>query len=44
MAVAANMHIQTGNGSPETALMYGIVFLTLVVVGPGKYSFDDQLT
>jgi putative oxidoreductase len=44
MAVAANMHIQTGNGSPETALMYGIVFLTLVVVGPGTYSLDDQLT
>lgn len=44
MAVAANMHIQTGNGSPELALMYGIVFLSLAVIGPGKYSFDDQLT
>lgn len=43
MTVAANMHIQTGNGSPETAIMYGIVFLTLIFIGPGKYSLDAQL-
>jgi putative oxidoreductase len=42
MTVAANMHIQTGNGSPETAIMYGIVFLTLIFIGPGKYSLDAQ--
>jgi len=43
MTVAANMHIQTGNGSPETALLYGIVFLALVFVGPGKYSVDEMM-
>jgi putative oxidoreductase len=43
MAVAANMHIQTGNGSPEMALLYGIVFLALVFVGPGKYSVDEMM-
>jgi putative oxidoreductase len=44
MAVAANMHIQTGNGSPEMALLYGIVFLALVFVGPGKYSADEMMS
>lgn len=43
MTVAANMHIQTGNGSPEMALLYGIVFLSLVFVGPGKYSVDEMM-
>ena len=43
MLVAANMHIQTGNGSPESALLYGIVFLSLLFIGPGKYSVDEQM-
>jgi putative oxidoreductase len=43
MAVAANMHIQTGDGSPEMALLYGIVFLALVFAGPGKYSVDEMM-
>ena len=42
MLVAANMHIQTGNGSPETALLYGIFALAMVFIGPGKYSIDEQ--
>ncbi|MEF8816791.1 MAG: DoxX family protein [Salinibacter sp.] len=42
MAVAATAHI-TGaiDGSPETALLYAFVFLSLVFVGPGKYSVDE---
>jgi putative oxidoreductase len=42
MAVAATAHI-TGaiDGSPEMALLYGLVFLSLVLVGPGKYSVDE---
>jgi putative oxidoreductase len=43
MTVAANMHIQTGKGSPEMAILYGIVFLALVFVGPGKYSVDGMM-
>lgn len=43
MAVAATMHLSTGRGSPEQALMYGLVFLTLLFTGPGKYSLDTRL-
>jgi putative oxidoreductase len=44
MAVAALAHI-TGaiDGSPEMALLYGAVFLSLLLVGPGTYSVDEQL-
>jgi putative oxidoreductase len=43
MAVAALAHI-TGviEGSPELALIYGVVFLSLVLVGPGAYSIDGD--
>lgn len=42
MGVAATAHI-TGaiDGSPEMALLYGFVFLSLVLIGPGKYSADE---
>ena len=42
MSVAATAHI-TGviDGGPEMALLYGIAFLSLVFVGPGKYSVDE---
>jgi putative oxidoreductase len=42
MSVAAAAHI-TGaiDGGPEMALLYGIVFLSLLFVGPGKYSVDE---
>jgi len=44
MAVAATAHI-TGaiDGGPELALIYAVVFLSLVFVGPGKYSVDGQI-
>jgi putative oxidoreductase len=44
MSVAATAHI-TGviDGGPEMALLYGAVFLSLVFVGPGKYSVDEQV-
>jgi putative oxidoreductase len=43
MSVAATAHI-TGaiDGGPEMALLYGAVFLSLLFVGPGKYSVDEQ--
>ena len=42
MSVAATAHI-TGviDGGPEMALLYGIAVLSLVFVGPGKYSVDE---
>jgi len=44
MLVAATAHI-TGaiDGGPEMALLYGIVFLSLLFIGPGKYSIDEQM-
>jgi putative oxidoreductase len=44
MLVAATAHI-TGaiDGGPEMALLYGFFFFSLIFIGPGKYSVDDQL-
>lgn len=44
MALAATRHIVTGQGSPELALIYGIVFLSLLFIGPGRYSIDAFFT
>jgi putative oxidoreductase len=43
MGMAATMHVMTGNGSPESAFIYGLIFLALFLIGPGKYSADDSL-
>ena len=44
MLVAATAHITgTIDGGPEMALLYGIVFLSLLFIGPGKYSIDEQM-
>lgn len=40
MAMATTRHIVTGQGSPELAAIYGIIFLALLLTGPGRYSFD----
>jgi putative oxidoreductase len=40
MTVAASMHIITGNGSPLTAIYFWLVFVTLLITGPGKYAVD----
>lgn len=40
MAMAALMHVVTGNGSPESAIVYLVGFLTIAIMGPGKYSAD----
>jgi len=44
MAVAASMHLNRGNGlgGASHAIESGIVFLSLVFVGPGKYSLDEK--
>jgi putative oxidoreductase len=40
MGMAATMHIKTGNGSPETAVIYLLVFTLFFLAGPGAYSVD----
>ena len=40
MGMAATMHIMTGNGSPETAVIYLLVFTLFFLAGPGTYSVD----
>lgn len=44
MFVASMGHI-TGviDGGPEMAVLYGIIFLSLIFIGPGAYSLDDQI-
>lgn len=43
MFVAASMHIITGNGSPEMAILYGLVWIGFLFAGPGPYSIDAQI-
>lgn len=43
MAMAATMHVLTGNGSPESALIYLIAFVVIMLYGPGKYSVDKMI-
>ena len=40
MLVGVNFHISLGKGSPEMALLYGIIFLSIGLLNPGKYSLD----
>jgi putative oxidoreductase len=42
MAVAANMHLGKGEGwlAASHAVELGVLFLSLVLIGPGRYSVD----
>ncbi len=40
MGMATTMHIMTGQGSPETAVIYLLVFTLFFLAGPGAYSVD----
>jgi putative oxidoreductase len=44
MAVAATMHLKTGDGlgGASHAIEAAVVFLGLILVGPGKYSVDKK--
>lgn len=44
MAVAASMHLGKGEGlrGASHAIEDGIVFLSLIIIGPGKYSIDRK--
>ncbi len=45
MIVAASMHISKGDPFVKYshAMEAGILFLSLILIGPGKYSLDDQI-
>ena len=45
MAVAASMHLSHGDGlkGASHAIEDGIVFLSLIFIGPGKYSVDEKI-
>ena len=45
MAVAATMHIQTGDGlgGASHAIENCILFISLFFIGPGKYAIDEKL-
>ncbi|SVA17461.1 uncharacterized protein METZ01_LOCUS70315 [marine metagenome] len=43
MLVGVNFHILLDKGSPEMALLYGIIFLSIGLLNPGKYSLDHLI-
>ncbi len=46
MLVATVSHLSRGDGvgGASHAIEVGIVFLSLILIGPGKYSLDEKLT
>ena len=44
MGVAAYSHLSQGDGlkGAEMAILYGIILLSLFILGPGKYSVDKK--
>jgi putative oxidoreductase len=45
MIVATSMHLSSGQGLgvASHAIEDGIVFLSLILIGPGKYSLDEKI-
>lgn len=43
MAVGTMYHVLSGKGSPEKAILFGLIFLVLYWIGPGKVSLDHYL-
>ncbi len=43
MVFAALSHITTGKGSPYHAIESGILFFSLMLIGPGRYSLDNKI-
>jgi putative oxidoreductase len=43
MLVGVNMHITTGEGSPEMALLYAFASAALMLAGAGDLSLDKKL-
>ena len=44
MCVAANLHFANGDGFQKAvpAIESAIIFLSLIFIGPGKFSFDEK--
>lgn len=43
MLVAASAHMSgVIDGGPEMALLYAVLFFSIILVGPGRYSIDDM--
>ncbi len=43
MVMASVSHIASGRGSPGNALKNASLFLSLLFIGPGKYSLDELI-
>ena len=43
MATATLFHFSSGQGNPEKAMLFGLVCLVLIWVGPGKFSLDYHI-
>lgn len=43
MLVGANIHIMTGKGNPELALVYALSSGALLLMGSGEFSLDKKL-
>ncbi len=45
MTVAATMHLEKGDGlkGASHAIESGVLFLSLILIGPGRYSIDEKL-
>lgn len=44
LIIAFVVHINDGFGRQEFALLYALVYLTIILMGAGKYSFDYLIT
>lgn len=44
MATAAYKHLSTGNGDPEKALIYLTVYLSIMLIGGGKFALDRRFS
>lgn len=44
LVIAFVVHIDDGFGRQEFALLYAVIYLTIAIIGTGKYSLDYLLT
>jgi len=42
MLVGVNMHLATGKGNPEMAIIYALLSASFILIGPGKFSLDQK--
>lgn len=44
LIIAFIVHMNDGFGRQEFALLYGLVYLTIILIGAGRYSLDHLIT